>query len=987
MKKRVFTLLLALLFAFAAFAFAACAEENAGTGGETGGEEGGGTEEPGADDPSEEEPDPENPGGETGGEEGGGTEEPGADDPSEEEPDPENPGGETGGEEGGGTEEPDPDDPSTEEPDPDDPSEEEPAVTLSFAAAEAEVTRGETYEVTVTLGGALPAGRVFWYAQDDTVVFSSPYADLGGETAEASGEFYASRAGQTSVAAVFAYFEDGEAKSVTAVCTVRVTELMDYGTAALFAFEDDGETASPALAEGAEGITAEYSQNTAQSGTAVSGKAFEVSVAVGNPCLTANLPAGISALAEGMTVSFWYYTTGGSDWSHIVRTGDHSIRFVNLEAARQNLYPRSGSAADGVGTLYGGASPQVLIEDTGVWNYVSVTLNRDGVLFYKNGELVCSYDSANDTRIAEVCSAFLAALQEGGELVFFGNNEGTGTDYIDDLRLGSYLETAEVAELYAAVSGQSGEEIPAYDPALYPADPVFDALEGYGMENTGTTTANVHDPSVIEVEENGQSVYYVFSTDNMGPQFGYQVRRSYDLIHWEYVGAAIAGYNENGSQPSDYNPITSSNELYEVYSALSGDAKWQNVYTLWAPDVVPAAGGGYWLYGSWTAGFGEGHSVIFQCYAEEIAGPYEFTDIIVYSYDGWNDTPNAIDPQIYFVGDRMFMAYGSFWGGIWSLELDPETGLRFEESGLKGTDWAALRAGGGTLNGRTYSAAERYGTRLINVNNMEGPTVSYHADVPLYTGDPAEYAENAVTYEDRYYLMGSADLLSATYNMRSFVGTDEGTDAPVFSQQGTRVSGSFSWRQSAGDARIGFDFGYPGHNDMLTTSGGVDLIVYHNRISFDSGNRNHYLFASMYAFDSLGRLVISPNRYAGETLRTVSPSEVWSAGGEYSFAYVTDNSYASSYNSGYAMQGLRLLSDGNMYYGGRYVGEWVLYGDNWVYLNISVPIAAAGGGQTLSGEFYGVAFPAYIEAEGAGGLSLSLLSENGQNALYLNMVL
>ena len=66
------------------------------------------------------------------------------------------------------------------------------------------------------------------------------------------------------------------------------------------------------------------------------------------------------------------------------------------------------------------------------------------------------------------------------------------------------------------------------------------------MENTGTTTANVHDPSVIEVEENGQSVYYVFSTDNMGPQFGYQVRRSYDLIHWEYVGAAIAGYNENG---------------------------------------------------------------------------------------------------------------------------------------------------------------------------------------------------------------------------------------------------------------------------------------------------------------------------------------------------------------------------------------------------------------------------------------------------------
>ena len=244
MKKRVFTLLLALLFAFAAFAFAACAEENAGTGGETDTEEGGGTEEPGTDGPSEEEPDPENPGGETDTEEGGGTEEPGTDDPSEEEPDPENPGGETGGEEGGGTEEPGTDNPSTEEPDPDDPSEEEPAATLSFAAAEAEVTRGETYEVTVTLGGALPAGRVFWYAQDDTVVlFFALRRSRRGDGGSERRILRLPVRGRRPLRRYSPILRRARQKSVTAVCTVRVTELMDYGTAALFAFEDDGETA------------------------------------------------------------------------------------------------------------------------------------------------------------------------------------------------------------------------------------------------------------------------------------------------------------------------------------------------------------------------------------------------------------------------------------------------------------------------------------------------------------------------------------------------------------------------------------------------------------------------------------------------------------------------------------------------------------------------------------------------------------------------
>ena len=917
-------------------------------------------------------------------------------------------GGETGGE-----------DPGTgEDPGGETPGEEESAV-FAFSSPSVTVGRGEIGEVTVLAEEAPYEGSVTWLAQSDTVTLLSQTSPFGGEHTQASVRFYAESTGQTAISAVYSRYEEGEVKTSSVACTVVVEENLGENTLALFTFEDEGESASAALAEGAEGIFAEYSQNTTQSGVAFGGKALEVSSAKGNAALWLTLPAALPDLAEGFTLSFLHNTTGGSDWSFIARTEGHSsIRFLNLctnDTEEGNLYPNNNNNG-GVGVLEEGFSWNALIADTGVWQHIAVTLNGEGVRFYKNGQLACTY-SAADARVETVCSAFLQVLSEGGSLRLFGNNMGDGSDYIDDLRLSSYLGAAAVKELYEE-SGltEQGMEIPSYDASLYPADPQFDALQGYGWNNEDTTTANVHDPSVFETKENGQSVFYSFSTDNFGLA-GYQVRKSSDLIHWEYVGAAIQGFNENGAPPN-VGAMSAQNELYAVWQVLRGDSQWSGSNaSLWAPDVVPAPDtdgdgmpDGYWLYGSWTAGFGVGHSVIFRCSAEQAAGPYTYDDILVYSYDGWQNTPNAIDPQIYYTEDGgMYMAYGSFGGGIWALELDPATGLRKEESGLKGADWAELRNENGTVGGHTYTVAERYGVRLLECEDMEGPTVSYHERVPLYTGDPFAFDEAAVTYEDRFYLMGSANALSETYNMRSYVGyavqpadeeaggagegaiaaQSEGAEAAAaegvrFSQAHTRVSGSFSWRHSAEDTRIGFDFGYPGHNDMLTTSGGVNLLVYHNRVRFNAGSTNHYLMLSMYAFDSFGRMVMNPNRYAGETLRKVEREEVYAAGGGYDFAFVTDNLYSASFNGGYAMSGLRLMSDGNVYFGAMYVGEWVLYGENWVYLRIEEAIPAANGSGFLRGAFYGVAFPAYIEAEGRGGLCLSLLDADGQRALFLN---
>lgn len=505
----------------------------------------------------------------------------------------------------------------------------------------------------------------------------------------------------------------------------------------------------------------------------------------------------------------------------------------------------------------------------------------------------------------------------------------------------------------------SGTEQPS--DGLYPSNPNFDTLSGFeSSDPTSWGEAKAHDLSIIE--EDG--VFYVFSTDNEGT-YGYQVRKSEDLIHWEWVGNAIPNSGSESDPSGVYTAGTA--ELMEVYNLLKSNLLFANNYVLWAPDITEAADGGYWLYGCWTAAMYKGVSAIFLCYSEDIEGPYEYVDTLVYSPNNWaNGDPNAIDPSIYYGADgKMYMAYGSFGGGVWVLELDPQTGLR--KDGNNGVD---------IQGGNTLTQAERFGTKIMNTSDMEGPTINYHEDVAIYPTDLdsiKNYDASKLTYEDRYYLMGSADSLSANYNMRSFVGTvTDGTLSftSYNGDSGNRVSGSFSWKTGESDRGLRFDFFAPGHNDMITTSEGKNLIVYHNRINF--GNKgNHYLFVSTYAFNSRGDLVMNPNRYAGETLRKVEESEL--AGKEFYYVLVNSNEYSQLANGGYAQKGFVLGADNKVMLDGEEAGEWYLYGDNYVYIELN-DVA-----------YYGVAMPAYIQKNKAGGISVSLLSENGKDTLFMNV--
>ena len=76
---------------------------------------------------------------------------------------------------------------------------------------------------------------------------------------------------------------------------------------------------------------------------------------------------------------------------------------------------------------------------------------------------------------------------------------------------------------------------------IYPDKPMFkesiDKEELEKSENWGTLGA--HDPSIF----NDNGVYYVFSTDARvggAAKQSIQVRKSKDLINWEYIGTALS---------------------------------------------------------------------------------------------------------------------------------------------------------------------------------------------------------------------------------------------------------------------------------------------------------------------------------------------------------------------------------------------------------------------------------------------------------------
>lgn len=297
----------------------------------------------------------------------------------------------------------------------------------------------------------------------------------------------------------------------------------------------------------------------------------------------------------------------------------------------------------------------------------------------------------------------------------------------------------------------------------------LEAIRSYGWNTLGG-----HDPTMIKDRKSGD--YYLFSTDSVVDGVytsGIQIRKSADKIHWEYLGTAFDGVPE------------------EAFA-------WTKAEGLWAPEIIHH-GGQYRMYYS-ASSFGSTTSCIGLAVAAEPEGPWEHQGIVVRT-NSEIATHNAIDANV--VCDKkgnMWLCYGSFFGGIYLLQLDPESGL-------------PLVAG-------DFGSCIAKRDRSILDGAIEGAFIFHHEE------------------SDYYYLFTSYDSLFDTYNVR--VARSKSIQGPyldyagngmlqseLHDEVGTKVLGSYQFEEDIA-------WMAPGHNSIFQEPGGSDVyMIHHVRIATD----------------------------------------------------------------------------------------------------------------------------------------------------------
>lgn len=395
---------------------------------------------------------------------------------------------------------------------------------------------------------------------------------------------------------------------------------------------------------------------------------------------------------------------------------------------------------------------------------------------------------------------------------------------------------------------------------------------------------SVHDPSIVKTDD----TYYVFGSH-------IEAAKSSDLINWRRFSNGYSAYNNVVFGDLSQN-------LKKAFAWAGEDLEdCEGGFAVWAPDVVwdkdyknsDGSEGAYLMYFCTSSTYMR--SVIAYAASKNIEGPYTFVDTLIYSGFTNNDAyvrsstknvnkkytstnidelisagqvsfnnswfrnndfnnqlfPNAIDPTIYYdKNGKMYMCYGSWSGGIFSLEIDAETGRCIHP------------VTGQTADGRMVDSY--FGTKISGGygKSGEGPFIEYNPDTGYY------------------YLWVTYGGLTSTggYNMRVFRSTSPlgpftdpaGRQAvlpsnPDLDSTGLKVMGNYKFSS--------FSKAYMacGHNSVLKDDDGKWYLIYHTR--FDDGAEFHEVRVHSMYFNAEGWPVTAPYEYSGDVLSPTGYNE------------------------------------------------------------------------------------------------------------------
>jgi arabinan endo-1,5-alpha-L-arabinosidase len=403
--------------------------------------------------------------------------------------------------------------------------------------------------------------------------------------------------------------------------------------------------------------------------------------------------------------------------------------------------------------------------------------------------------------------------------------------------------------------------LPAYAAAFVACASVGDmAMPGAGVsfndaEPPRFTAATVHDPSVFAT---GGGEFAVIGSHLAAARTG-------DFIQWKQI-ALDWNNRPNIFYPKDNPDSRVQTVKSQIDDVMRGS---KNPLGFFASDIHRMPNGKFYHYYSITASWY--CSAIGLAIAETFEGPYITQGLLVRSgeaADGsktpdgktgtWTQAryPNCIDPQAFFDNDgKFYLVYGSWSGGIFLLELDPETGM--QKTGVE-------------LNAENGG----YGRKLIRNNHtgVEGPYIIYSPETAYY-----------------YLFVSYGGLASdGGYNMRVFrsrtpdgpyddtIHQDMGKNLKYSNlyEYGVKIMGGYQFKHLAGEPGLGStSYLSPGHNSVYRDpASGKYFLIYHQR--FAGRGEYHEVRVSELVMNEDGWLLAAPFRYDGGAVRVFTPDAI-----------------------------------------------------------------------------------------------------------------
>ena len=344
--------------------------------------------------------------------------------------------------------------------------------------------------------------------------------------------------------------------------------------------------------------------------------------------------------------------------------------------------------------------------------------------------------------------------------------------------------------------------------------------------------ASVHDPSVIRADD---GYFYIYGSHMAAA-------RSQDLMSWE----TISRNAESGCK------------LFEdVQTELQEALFWARTATFWASDVQQLADGCYYLYYCTCEGSSP-LSALGLAVSDRPEGPYKDRGIFLKSgMPGYDATqyPNVIDPHTFYDKDgKLWMVYGSYSGGIFILEMDENTGFPLEGQG--------------------------YGKRLLGKNHarIEAPYILYSPDTDYYYLFLSFGGLNAADgYNIRVCRSKNPDgpYVDALGQSMIECGGSDGSyfNDPDYEDYGVKLMGGYVWEPYETDvSRKQIGYRSPGHNSAwYDEETGRYFLIFHTR--FPGQGERYSVRVHQFYMNDAGWPVVSPLRYAGETVEPVDAQE------------------------------------------------------------------------------------------------------------------